>query len=155
MRKEEDVAEAISRFQHDSNVKLEPWPEDHAFDHLKVTIRGRTGTPYAEGNFILEIELSPDYPVNPPIVFCHTIVYHPRIDQGIPKGRSNVCLEILVKKEGDRPADGERDPFWNMEHDLIDVIQSIDDMFHITSFSTQNSKMVNDTGNNADFAQFL
>ncbi|XP_045190943.2 uncharacterized protein LOC123547753 [Mercenaria mercenaria] len=53
---------------------------------------------YKNGKFKFEVTLTKDYPDSPPVVWCHTDIYHPNID---PTGEcygetlTNVCLNVL------------------------------------------------------------
>lgn len=60
---------------------------------FSVTILGPEESPYAGGNFRLELFLPEDYPMTPPKVRFLTRIYHPNIDR---LGR--ICLDILKDK---------------------------------------------------------
>ncbi|MHA1273259.1 MAG: ubiquitin-conjugating enzyme E2 variant [Promethearchaeota archaeon] len=65
MREETDYTEALEVFKDDEYVILEPW--GRSIDHLRLTIIGKEGTPYAKGRFVFEIKFPPNYPFQPPL----------------------------------------------------------------------------------------
>ena len=44
-----------------------------------IEIRPKEG-PYKHGLFLFEIQLANGYPLHPPVVSCHTSIYHPNIE---------------------------------------------------------------------------
>lgn len=60
---------------------------------FSVVILGPEESPYASGQFKLELFLPEDYPMAPPKVRFLTRIYHPNIDR---LGR--ICLDILKEK---------------------------------------------------------
>jgi ubiquitin-conjugating enzyme E2 N len=60
---------------------------------FSVVISGPEESPYAGGQFRLELFLPEDYPMAPPKVRFLTRIYHPNIDR---LGR--ICLDILKDK---------------------------------------------------------
>ena len=61
--------------------------------YFNVTLDGPGETPYAGGNFKLELYLPEGYPMVPPKVRFLTRIYHPNIDK---VGR--ICLDVLKDK---------------------------------------------------------
>jgi ubiquitin-conjugating enzyme E2 D/E len=57
---------------------------------LRAVIRGPPDSPFKEGTFYIDIELSHEYPFVPPKVSFATKIFHPNID-----GSGNICLDIL------------------------------------------------------------
>lgn len=72
----------ISAVPSESNARL-----------FSVVIAGPEESPYASGQFKLELFLPEDYPMAPPKVRFLTRIYHPNIDR---LGR--ICLDILKDK---------------------------------------------------------
>ena len=54
MREETDYTEAIEAYKNEPSVILEPW--GRSIDHLRLTIIGKKGTPYADEKFVFEIK---------------------------------------------------------------------------------------------------
>ncbi|OAJ41914.1 hypothetical protein BDEG_25443 [Batrachochytrium dendrobatidis JEL423] len=64
---------------HDSQlVILQPQSDQDLF-HWNATIYGRSNTPYAGGQFELEILVPKDYPTDPPRIRFITTICHPNI----------------------------------------------------------------------------
>ncbi len=61
--------------------------------HWLACLTGPDGSPYAGGNFVLEIDFDNEYPFKPPKVKFVTKIYHPNINQS-----GNVCLDLLKDK---------------------------------------------------------
>ncbi|EJT99600.1 ubiquitin-conjugating enzyme [Dacryopinax primogenitus] len=77
-----DPAPGITAVPHEDNVR-----------YFDVTVEGPDGSPFAGGNFHLELFLPEEYPMAPPKVRFLTKIYHPNIDK---LGR--ICLDILKDK---------------------------------------------------------
>lgn len=58
-----------------------------------ISMVGPEGTPYAGGNYSLELFLPEGYPMEPPKVRFLTKIYHPNLDK---LGR--ICLDVLKDK---------------------------------------------------------
>lgn len=58
---------------------------------LRGLITGPAGTPYEGGKFVIEIELSSNYPFSPPKMRFVTKVFHPNISSQT----GAICLDIL------------------------------------------------------------
>lgn len=86
-------------FQETERLKMEPVPGISAVPSesnarlFSVVIIGPEESPYANGQFKLELFLPADYPMAPPKVRFLTRIYHPNIDR---LGR--ICLDILKDK---------------------------------------------------------
>ncbi|CAN3363970.1 NEDD8-conjugating enzyme Ubc12p [Diutina catenulata] len=57
--------------------------------HFNLTIKPQTGY-YKAGTFHFTVEISPNFPIDPPKIKCDNKIYHPNIDI-----EGNVCLNIL------------------------------------------------------------
>ena len=53
--------------------------------------------PYKHGQFLFEILLSDGYPQNPPIVSCHTPVYHPNIEFDVSRINTRFSIILVVR----------------------------------------------------------
>eukprot|EP00160_Parvularia_atlantis_P014348 Unigene3520_Nuclearia_a/m.10749 Unigene3520_Nuclearia_a/g.10749 ORF Unigene3520_Nuclearia_a/g.10749 Unigene3520_Nuclearia_a/m.10749 type:complete len:192 (+) Unigene3520_Nuclearia_a:2-577(+) len=62
--------------------------------HLTGTFNGPVGTPYEGGTFIVDIELTNQYPFAPPKMKFRTKVYHPNVSSQT----GAICLDILSKE---------------------------------------------------------
>jgi len=57
-------------------------------------MKGPTGTPYAGGRFLIDIDIPKDYPYNPPKMRLKTKIWHPNISSQT----GAICLDILGKE---------------------------------------------------------
>ncbi|KAK6173179.1 hypothetical protein SNE40_016683 [Patella caerulea] len=71
------------------NIKVEL--VNDTFNELRGEIAGPPDTPYAGGQFHLEIKIPETYPFNPPIVKFLTKIWHPNISSVT----GAICLDIL------------------------------------------------------------
>lgn len=128
IREEVDYTEAVEAFKADESLKIEPWSME--VNHLRVTIVGRPNTPYAGGKFMFEIKMGDNYPFSPPYAYCHTLLWHPNIDNSIGPGKINICLDLinpeLVGKVDIRTgASG-----WTPSKTLTNVIEALKGQIH-------------------------
>lgn len=49
------------------------------FRKIRALIKGPPSTPYENSNFIVQVRLTDNYPIKPPIVHFKTKIYHPNI----------------------------------------------------------------------------
>lgn len=61
--------------------------------HWIACLTGPEDTPFAGGNFVLELDFGKEYPALAPKVRFATRIYHPNINAG-----GNVCLDLLKDK---------------------------------------------------------
>ena len=128
MREEVDYTEAVESFKDINLVRIEPWGMN--VDHLRLTITGTEGTPYAGGKFMFEIKMGDNYPFSPCYVYCHTLLWHPNIDSSIPPGKINICLdlinpELVGKVDIKTGASG-----WTPSKTLTNVIEALKGQIH-------------------------
>lgn len=107
-------------------LKAYPGPSK-SVEHLAILLEGPKGTPYADGQYKLEVRFGSDYPYSPPFVRLHTAIWHPNF---WPKpdeypGKRNICLALVDpdlkgKKEG-----------WSPSKNISTVISAILAMFNI------------------------
>ncbi|KAK9452248.1 ubiquitin-conjugating enzyme/RWD-like protein [Limtongia smithiae] len=76
-----------------AGVKLE-LVNDSDLSHLKGYFTGPPGTPYAGGQYKVDIQIPDDYPFKPPVMKFDTKVYHPNISSQT----GAICLDILKDK---------------------------------------------------------
>jgi ubiquitin-protein ligase len=85
MRKE------LRQLLHEPGPGVSAWAVDEAdIRVLGAAIKGPDGSPFDGGTFALTIQLSHQYPFEPPLVRFVTPIYHPNIDS---EGR--ICLDLL------------------------------------------------------------
>jgi ubiquitin-conjugating enzyme E2 D/E len=87
-----------SQLTRDSDDEWFTWAPLHPdnMTHLLGAIRGPAETPYSDGIFHIQIQLSPDYPIQPPGCWFLIKVYHPNVD-----AKGAICADLL--EEGWRP----------------------------------------------------
>jgi len=109
-----NIKSAELRIQADlSSLPEELWfelkdPDPNDMFKLECTVDATEGY-WKGGRYRFRVNFPRDYPFNPPIVHCDTLIYHPNIDLS-----GNVCLSILkdtAKAEG-----------WSPQRSLTDVI---------------------------------
>lgn len=91
----------------------------HVFaqDLFSVMIRGPEKTPYEDGLFFFDLQLSPDYPRTPP--HCHYISYcSDRLNPNLYE-EGKVCVSLLGTW------DGKGTEVWMPTSNLLQVIVSI------------------------------
>ncbi|KAI9594990.1 ubiquitin-conjugating enzyme/RWD-like protein [Syncephalis fuscata] len=86
----------MQRLHTDPPPGINCWPAEMSdgngdcLNRYVAEIRGPPDSPYESGTFIVDLELSERYPMEPPIARFRTRVYHPNIDES---GR--ICLSLL------------------------------------------------------------
>lgn len=85
--------------------------DDEDMFHWDGYINGLPDTPYADGEFKVDIRFTTQYPLEPPVIKFKTRIYHPNISEdGI------ICLSILRRKP-----DGEWSAAWNLGSTLLAI----------------------------------
>jgi ubiquitin-conjugating enzyme E2 D/E len=86
-RLSKDIKEITSSDSKTCSIKLK---NSSDMRNMTATIKGPEDTPYASGEFKLDIKIPNNYPFKPPVVKFITKIYHPNINKdGI------ICLDIL------------------------------------------------------------
>jgi len=129
MREDVDYADALKEFENDEYVTLEPW--GMSVDHLKLTIRGKEGTPYEGGKFVFEIKMPPNYPYQPPYAYCHTLLWHPNIDSSIPPGKLNICLDLINPDLVGRVDPKSGASGWTPAKRLTNIVEALKGQIHM------------------------
>ncbi|KZS05708.1 Ubiquitin-conjugating enzyme E2 T [Daphnia magna] len=94
------------------------WPKNDRNDLLEAIVQGSEGTPYANGNFRIDIVIPERYPMDPPQLKFLTKVYHPNIDNAT----GLICLDVLKM-----PPHGRWRPVNNLSLTLTAVQQLLSD----------------------------
>lgn len=79
--------------QTNKNVQLFLKDKDNVF-HWQAKIKGPPDTPYEEGEFLINIKISNDYPVSAPECKFITKIFHPNIEFNT----GEICFELLKDK---------------------------------------------------------
>mmetsp|Transcript_14771 Transcript_14771/g.44484 ORF Transcript_14771/g.44484 Transcript_14771/m.44484 type:complete len:154 (-) Transcript_14771:255-716(-) len=87
------IVKETQRLLQDPVTGISATPYEDNLRYFRVMICGPEDTPYAGGQFMLELFLPTDYPMAPPKVRFLTRIYHPNVDK---LGR--ICLDILKDK---------------------------------------------------------
>ncbi|KAF3430066.1 hypothetical protein E2986_02854 [Frieseomelitta varia] len=90
------------------------YPKSDNFENLVATIIGPNGSPYSGYLFQLSIDISEQYPFEPPRITFQTPIYHPNIDD---KGR--ICMDLL-----NMPPKGSWKPTIGIKN-LLDAVQCL------------------------------
>ncbi|EFA05319.1 uncharacterized protein LOC659924 [Tribolium castaneum] len=90
---------------------------DNRMDLLSVMIRGPAKTPYEDGLFLFDIQLSPDYPKNPPGVHYISYITEPLNPNLYVEGK--VCVSLLGTWMG------RGSEMWGPNSTLLQLIVSI------------------------------
>lgn len=76
------IEKELQAIQTDPPDHASCWLVDEDLFHWTARINGPDTTPYAGGQFMLDLRIPPDYPHKPPHVRFRTRIYHPNIDGG-------------------------------------------------------------------------
>ncbi|KAK4527466.1 hypothetical protein GAYE_SCF40G5388 [Galdieria yellowstonensis] len=98
------VKKELEQLHSNPPTGIQVWTKNDSLHELEAEITGPENSPYEGGRFLLHIELSSRYPLEPPQVRFKTPVYHPNIDSSgricfdalnlPPKGAWRPCLNI-------------------------------------------------------------
>ncbi|KAJ2379128.1 hypothetical protein IW150_000365 [Coemansia sp. RSA 2607] len=86
-------------------------PKGERIDSYEARMEGPPDTPYENGYFYVDINLSSLYPIEPPSMAFKTRIYHPNIDD-----HGQICLEVLKKGKN-----GGWSPSWTLDKVLISL----------------------------------
>ncbi|KAJ2786577.1 Ubiquitin-conjugating enzyme E2 T [Coemansia interrupta] len=86
-------------------------PKGERIDSYEARMEGPPDTPYENGHFYVDINLSSLYPIEPPSLIFKTRIYHPNIDD-----HGKICLEVLKKGKN-----GGWSPSWTLDKVLISL----------------------------------
>ncbi|EAY00207.1 Ubiquitin-conjugating enzyme family protein [Trichomonas vaginalis G3] len=75
--------------------------------HLRGIIHGPADSPYAGGNFTINISVPPEFPLRAPAVTFGTKIYHPNVN---PEG--NICLSLLKNE-------------WSPKVKIMDILEQV------------------------------
>lgn len=78
----------ITELELPASVKIS-FPNASDLFHFDILIRPTEGY-YKLGSFLFHVDISDDFPIDPPRIKCMQKIYHPNIDL-----EGNVCLNIL------------------------------------------------------------
>lgn len=90
------------------------YPRSENFENLVATIIGPIGSPYNGHVFQLSIDISEQYPFEPPRITFQTPIYHPNIDNN---GR--ICMDLL-----NMPPKGNWNPTIGIKN-LLDAVKCL------------------------------
>lgn len=71
-------------------IRIHPTEQD--LTSVEATISGPEGTPYEAGEFVVRLEMGPDFPAAPPKGYFVTKIFHPNVDD-----KGNICVNTLKK----------------------------------------------------------
>jgi ubiquitin-conjugating enzyme E2 T len=84
------VQQELKRMSQDPPHGIGMWSVSDNLDTLEAQIEGPEDSPFAAGEFRLQISIPQNYPNAPPIIKFVTPIYHPNID-----GSGRICLDSL------------------------------------------------------------
>lgn len=90
MQRSSRLKREFERLRQNPTEGISCYPKSDSFDSFTATIMGPSGSPYSGHVFQLSIDISEQYPFEPPRITFQTPIYHPNIDN---KGR--ICMDLL------------------------------------------------------------
>lgn len=85
------VNRELQNFNTDSNQEIQVEVVGDNIRHLQGTIKGPSDSQYSGGHFKLDIEITDQYPFQPPKVSFITKIWHPNMSSAT----GAICLDIL------------------------------------------------------------
>jgi len=81
----------IRELKKEKDNSFQLYPDEKNLHNWDGDIRGPVGTPFQDGLFKVNCEISSSYPVSPPIIKFKTKIFHPNIHPNT----GEICLDIL------------------------------------------------------------
>ncbi|CAM9870398.1 unnamed protein product [Chrysoparadoxa australica] len=85
------VVKELAECAKDSKSNIICKPVGDSITHLEGSIQGPEGTPFEGGTFLIDINIPPTYPFEPPKMKFITKIWHPNISSQT----GAICLDIL------------------------------------------------------------
>lgn len=97
------IAKELGDIQNDRSSSIEAQSAGPGDDltHLKATFPGPPDTPYAGGQYVVDIKIPIEYPFRPPVMKFDTRLWHPNVSsqtvsQALPFYLTPQCANVLT-----------------------------------------------------------